>query len=100
MLEHQDPVGGCDRDSSARAAFPDDDRDIRHAEFEASISRACNGLRLAAFLRADPGICPRRVDQRQDRNAEAIGHLHQPLGLTVSFWPGHPEIVLQAAFGR
>src|SRR5262249_10884620 len=34
------------------------------------------------------------------RNAEAVGHLHQPFGLAVAFGPRHAEIVLEAAFGR
>src|SRR5262249_3711695 len=37
---------------------------------------------------------------RQHRDAEPVGHPHQPLRLAVALGPRHAEIVLEAAFGR
>src|SRR5262249_57157807 len=84
----------------AGPAFADDARHIRHPEFEAGIGRACDGLGLAALLGADAGISAGGVDQRQNRNPETVRHLHQPLRFAISLRPRHPEIVLEAAFGR
>ena len=37
--------------------------------------------------------------RRDDRQAEAVGELHQPDRLAIAFGPGHSEIVLEAAGG-
>src|SRR6185437_11613319 len=78
---------------------PDHHRDVRHAEFQARLRRARDGFRLTAFLRADPRIGAGRVDERDHRNAETVGHLHQPRRLAVALWARHAEIVPDAAFG-
>ena len=99
MLQHQHAVGGGDRDGAARAALADDDRDIGHAEREAGLGRAGDGLGLAALLGLDAGKGARGVDQRDDRQVEAVGELHQPHRLAVALGPRHAEIVLDAAVG-
>ena len=99
VLQHQHAVGGGDGDRAARAAFAEDHRDVRHAEIEAGFGRARDGFGLAALLRVDAGIGAGGVDQRQHRNVEPVGHLHQPHGLAVALRPRHAEIMLEAGFG-
>ena len=100
VLQHQHAVGGGDRDRAARAAFAEDHRDVRHAEIEAGLGRARDRLGLAALLGVDAGIGAGGVDQRQHRDVEAVGHLHQPHRLAVALRPRHAEIVLEPALGR
>src|SRR5690606_13668895 len=52
---------------------------------------------LSALFGADARVSAGGIDQRQHRDAEPVGHLHQPRGLAVAFWPGHAEVVLDAA---
>ena len=61
--------------------------------------RARDRLGLSALLRRDARIGARGIDQRDHRNAEVVGHLHQPHRLAVAFGLGHAEIVLQPALG-
>src|SRR5207342_752122 len=99
MLQHIDAVGGGDGHGPARSALADDHRDDGHAEGEAGIAAAGDGLRLPSLLGADAGIGACRVDQAYDGKREAVGHLHETLGLAVALWPRHAEIVLDPAFG-
>ena len=48
---------------------------------EAGVGRACDRFRLAALLGVDAGIGAGGVDEREHRNAEAVGHFHQPHAL-------------------
>ena len=88
-----------DGDGAARAALADDHRDQRHAEREAAVRRARDGLGLAALLGADAGIGAGRVDQRDDGHVELVGHLHQAHGLAIALGLGHAEVVADAALG-
>jgi hypothetical protein len=97
VLEHQDPVGGGDGDGAARAPFPDDGGDHRHAEREAGLGRAGDRFRLAALLGLDSREGAGRVDQADDGQAEAVGELHQADGLAIAFRLGHAEIVGEPA---
>ena len=97
MLQHIDAVGGGDRDGAAGAAFADDDRDRRHLERQAGGGRARDGLGLASLLGADAGIGAGSVHQRQKRDLETVGKLHQAHRLAVAFRPHRAEIVLDAA---
>ena len=53
VLEHQDAVGGGQRDGPAGAALADDGGDERHLEREADLDRARDRLGLAALLGID-----------------------------------------------
>src|SRR4029077_3957255 len=68
-------------------------------EVQTGVGGAGDRLGLAAFFRVDARIGPRRVDERQHRDVEAVGHLHQPHRLAVAFRPRHAEIVLEPALG-
>ena len=69
------------------------------ADLQAGLDRARDRLGLAALLGVDAGIGARRVDQRHDRQAEAVGQLHQADRLAIAFRVGHAEIVAHAALG-
>ncbi len=99
MLEHQHAVGGGDGHGAARTALADHDRNQRHAQRQASVSGAGNRLGLTALLGADAGIGAGRVDQRQHRQRELVGQIHQPHGLAVALRLGHAEIVPDPALG-
>ncbi len=99
MFQHDDAVGRGDRDGAAGAAFADDHRDVRHAERQAGLGGPGDRLGLAALLGADARIGARGVDQRDDRDVEMVGHVHEAHRLAVPFRPRHAEIVLQAAVG-
>ena len=98
MLEHEDAIGRGDGNGAARAAFAYDDGHHRNAEGQAAVDRARDGLGLAALLGADTRIGAGRVDQRDDRQAEALGHLHESDGLAITFRARHAEVVLDPAF--
>ena len=66
---------------------------------QAGFGRARDGLGLAALLGADARIGALGVDQREDRNAEAVGHLHQAHRLAVALRARHAEIVLEPVLG-
>ena len=87
------------RDGAARAALPDDHRHVGHADAQAGLGRAGDGLGLAALLGADARIGAGGVDQRQHRNVEVVRHVHEPHRLAVAFGPGHAEIVLEPRVG-
>ncbi|GJE72516.1 hypothetical protein CHKEEEPN_4073 [Methylorubrum podarium] len=99
VFQHQHRVGGGDRDGAARAALADDDGDVRHAEREAGFRGAGDGFGLAALLGLDAGEGAGGVDEGEDRQAEAVGGLHQPHRLAVALGPGHAEIVPQPRLG-
>ena len=95
MFEHQNATGSCQCQRATRAAFADNDRHKRHAQLQAFIRAACNGFGLSALFGTDTRISPGRIDQRDDRQVETLGHIHNANGLTVPFGPRHAEIVLQ-----
>src|SRR5690606_20492381 len=78
-------------------AFADHDRNGRYLQRKAGRGRTGNGFRLAAFLGADSRIGAGRVNKRDDGNREAVGQLHQPYGLAITFRPDGAEIVLEPA---
>ena len=60
---------------------------------------AGDGLGLAAFLGIDAGPGAGGVDEGQDRQAEAFGHLHQAQRLAVALGLGHAEIAADLGLG-
>ncbi len=68
-------------------------------EIEAGLGRARDRFGLAALFRVDAGIGACGIDQRQNRDVEAVRHLHQAHRLAIAFRPRHAEIVLQPGFG-
>ncbi len=95
-LQHQHAVADRDRERAARAAFADDRRDDRHLQFGHHVQVAADRFRLAALFRADARIRARRVDEREDRQAELLGEAHQALGLAIAFRTRHAEVAQRA----
>ena len=96
VLQHQNDVGNRNRQSAARAPFPDhgrDDGDVQFAHFE---NVAADGFGLVAFFSADTGIGPRGIHERQNRNPELFRELHKTQGLAVPFGTTHAEVAAGA----
>ena len=97
--EDEKTVADADADGAAAAAFAydygdDGDGKVHHV---AEIFR--DGLGLAALFGADAGIRAGRVDERHDRETEAVRHFHQPHGLAVALGMGHAEVALDVFLG-
>jgi hypothetical protein len=58
-----------------------------------------DGLGLAALLGADARVRAHRVDEREDRQAELLGRLHQALRLAVALGTRHAEVAHLAILG-
>ena len=93
MLQHQHAIGSGDGDGAARSALADDHADHRHPERQAAIRGTGDRLGLAALFGADAGIGAGRIDQRQHRQSEFVGQIHQPDRLAIALGPRHAEIV-------
>ena len=74
-------------------------RDDRHADLPGTSRCARDRLGLAALLGALAGIGAGGVDQRDHRQAEAVGEVHQPDRLAVALGPRHAEVALDARAG-
>lgn len=81
------------------AAFTYDDRNKRHADFQAHFGRSGDGFRLAAFFRALSWVGARSVDQSHNRKTKPPGKIHQPNCFSVALGPGHSEVPFDTAVG-
>ncbi len=99
MFQHRHAIGGGEGYGSAGAALTDDHGDHGNADLQAFLGRPRDGLRLAAFLGALAGVGARRVHERDDRQAETVGEVHQADCLAIAFGTGHAEIVVDARLG-
>src|SRR3546814_7658306 len=63
---------------------------------QALFGRAGDRFRLSALLRLNAGERARGVDERDDRQPEAVGELHQADRLAIAFGFRHAEIMLHA----
>src|SRR5262249_46475731 len=69
------------------------------AKLEGGVGRGSDGLGLAALLGADARIGAGGINQRENRNGETIGQLHQSRRLAIALRARHAEIVPDAALG-
>ena len=99
VLEHQRAVADADRQRATGSAFTDHSADHRHLQLGHFQQVAGDGFGLAAFLGADAWIGAGRVDEGQDRQMEAFGHLHQAQGLPVALGSRHAEVAADLALG-
>ena len=99
MLEHQDAIGRRDGNGTTGPPLANDHRHQWHTERQAAVDRSGDGLGLSTLLGADAGIGASRVDQRDHRQVEALGHLHQANRLAVALGARHAEVVPDAALG-
>ena len=97
MFEHQNAAGRCQCQSTTGAAFADDNGDKRHTQLQAFIRTSRNGFRLPALFGTNARISPGRINQRDNRQVETLGNIHNADGLAVPFGPRHAEIMLQSA---
>ena len=97
VFEHQHGVAGGDRERAAGAALADNHSDVGHAQRKTRVDRAGDGFGLAALLGFDAGESASGVDERNHRQAEAVGKLHEPRRLAIALRAGHAEIVAHAA---
>ncbi len=98
MFQHQHAIAACNRNRAAGAAFAQNDGDIGDAERERLVGRAGNRFGLAALFRIDARKGAGRIDQRDDRQSEAVGKIHQPHRLAIALRPRHAEIMLEPRF--
>ena len=96
VLLHQHAVGDRDRDGAAGAALADHAGDAGDAEPGHGELAAGDPPALPVLLRGDAGVGAGRVDQRDDREAVAVGELHRPHRLAVALGVGHPEVPVRA----
>ena len=85
VLEHGDAVADADAQRAAAPAFADDHADDRRwqpGHFEHVLG---DDLGLAAFLGADAGVGPGRVDQADDRQSEFGRQPHLGHRLAIAF---------------
>jgi len=79
--------------ASARPSrLADDGAHDRHPQLRHHIEVAADRLGLPALFRADPRICPGRVHEAQDRDAEPFREAHEPHRFSVAFRARHAEV--------
>src|SRR5579885_2079593 len=99
VLLHQHHVADPDGERAARSAFADDTRDDRDFEPRHQLEIAGDGFVLAAFLGSQPGVRALGVNERYDRQAEAIGKFENPGRLAIAFGFGGAEVATDALLG-
>ena len=72
---------------------------IGHAQAGHLVQVAADGLGLAALLGADAGIGAGRVDEREERQAELLGELHEAQRLAVALGTRHAEVAVDLFLG-
>ncbi len=92
VFEHDRAVAHADGQRAAGAALADHGADDRHLQLGHFDQVAGDGFGLAAFLGIDARPGAGGVDQGEDRQAEALGHLHQAQCLAVALRLGHAEV--------
>ena len=99
VLQHDQPVATPMASAPPEPPSPMTARDDGHAQRRHLEQVAGDGLALVAFLRADAGIGPGRVDERNDRQAEALGHAHEPQRLAIALGLGHAVVAPDPLLG-
>ena len=100
VLLHQHAVGDGDRDRAPRAALADDAGDRRHRQPRHLGLRAGDRPALPVLLGRDARVGARRVDERDHREAEALGDLHHAHRLLVALGIRHAELPVERAPSR
>ena len=99
VLQHQYPVADADRQRATGTALADHHADHRYPQPAHLEQVAGDGLALSTLLGADAGIGPRRVDEGQYRQPEALGQLHQSQRLAIAFRARHAEVAVNLLLG-
>ena len=99
MLEHQQAIGHPDAQGTAGSTFTDHGGDHRNTQAEHLPQVDGDRFTLALLFGLKAGIGPGGIDERENRQAEAIGMIHQPHRFAVSTRSRHPEIAGDVLFG-
>ena len=99
VLEHEHPVGHANAQRAARTALAQDRRDDGHLQQKHLAQVDGDGLGDVAFLGADAGVGPGRVDQGDDRQVELVGQAHQAQRLAVAFGVGGAKVAANVLLG-
>jgi hypothetical protein len=99
VLQNQDAVGHANAQRAAGAAFADDGGDDGHFEQGHFPQVDGNGLGDVAFLCCHAGVRARRVNERDDGQAEFMRHAHQPERLPITFGMRGAEIAQDVFLG-
>ena len=99
VLQHQQPVADADGQGPAGAALAHHGAEDGRAQPRHDLEVAGDRLALAALLGADARIGAGGVDEGQDRQPEALRHLHQPQGLAVALGARHAEVAVDLLLG-
>src|SRR6185437_13085876 len=98
VLQHVDAVTDTNRERAAGTALADHGAHDRHLQLRHDLEIARDGFALAALFGADTGIRTGCIDEGEDRQAEAFGHLHQAQRLAVALRTRHAEIATDFRF--
>src|SRR6185295_436412 len=85
-------------ESSAAAAFTDDDGNNRDCKPRHDKKIADKRFRLAAFFCTDSGIGAWGVDKGDDGTPKLLGHPHETQGFSIAFGIRHAKISLHPFF--
>src|SRR4051812_20150947 len=99
VLHHLHNVAYRDGERPARSALADYGDDDGHAQARHFEQVAADGLRLAALFGVDSRVGARRVDEREYRQLELLGQLHQAQRLAVALGLGHAEVAQDLFLG-
>ena len=99
VFQNQNAVGHADAQRAAGTAFADDGGDDGHFEQHHFAQIDGDGLGDVAFLRADAGIRARRVNERDDGQAEFVRQPHQAQRLAIAFGMRGAEIAQDVFLG-
>ena len=99
VLERDHDVAHGDRQRPAGATLAGDDRHDRRAQAGHQRDGAGDGLGDATFLGLRSGVRARDVHERDDRQPEPLGQLHDAHRLAVPLRVGHPEVAPDVLVG-
>ena len=99
VFQNQHAVGHADAERAAGTAFADDGGDDGHFEQRHFPEIHGDGLGDVAFLRANARIRARRVNERDDGQAEFVCQPHQAERLAIAFGMGAAEIAQDVLLG-
>lgn len=91
-FQHQDAVCQAEGQRATRPALAGHRRDDGHADAREYGQRRADGLALSAFFCADAGIGAWRIDEVEDGQLEAVGHLEEADRFAVPLGVRHPEV--------
>ena len=99
VLQHGHAITHADAKRATAAALADHGADDRRAQAAHLAQVHGDGLGLAALLAVEARVGTRRVDERDDGQAELLGQLHLQHGLAITLGIGAAKAALDALLG-